>query len=93
VRDFTTATSFAANLEYFTEAHRQAFAHGTGDFIRNANMLGDSTGEKVKHQFFAPPAGSAAMPIRNVNLLEDSRGEEGKSPPFAKQGLSTSGIQ
>ena len=45
-RDFTTATSFAANLEYFTTAHRQSFGlGGAGDFIRNANLLYDTTGD------------------------------------------------
>ncbi len=64
-RDFTAGTNFAANLEVFTQAHRQAFAlHSSRDFIHNANLLEDQVSEKGPKQGFGSQ-GFGNQPLNN----------------------------
>jgi hypothetical protein len=54
--DSEASAGFSANLEYFTESQRLALPLGAADdFVRNANLLDDSTPEKPVFSKQAPP--------------------------------------
>jgi hypothetical protein len=63
--DFAAEAGFASNLEYFTQSQRLALFQGTGEFIRNANMLQEPAGdEKVRK----PVLSKQAVPLPSSGM-------------------------